>query len=130
MVKYQIDNIVGELIPIFIESGYTKSTVVELRRNIQKVVDLHHRHGEEFYNPVIVAAYISNLKEKYDSGLMSRTRKNALIKAALYAHADTEMKRLAIEKAIPGESEPKKFLNSDRYTVDDETLLKQLCGLR
>lgn len=87
MNKYQIKDAVGELIPIFIESGYTENTVVELRRNIQKVVDLHHRHEEQFYNPKIVTAYISNLKEKYNSGLMSRTRKNALIKAASYVRS-------------------------------------------
>ena len=48
----------------------------------------------------------------------------------IYAHADTEIKRKAIEKAIP-ESDPlKELLNPERYTVNDETLLKQLCGLR
>ena len=44
----------------------------------------------------------------------------------IYAHADTEIKRKALEKTFP-ESHPLKEL---RYTVDDETLLKQLCGLR
>ena len=48
----------------------------------------------------------------------------------IYAHADTEIKRKAIEQAIP-ESDPlKELLNPERYTVNDETLLKQLCGLR
>lgn len=48
----------------------------------------------------------------------------------IYAHADTEIKRKVLEKAVP-ESDPlKELLSPERYTVDDETLLKQLCGLR
>lgn len=48
----------------------------------------------------------------------------------VYAHADTELKRKAIEKAIPADSPLREHLNADRYKVDDEALLKQLCGLR
>lgn len=84
MSKYKIENAVSDLIPIFIKCGYTRKTVVELKRNIQKVMDLHKSNGEEYYNSEIVTAYISNLKEKYDSKLVSRSRKNALVKAALY----------------------------------------------
>lgn len=48
----------------------------------------------------------------------------------IYAHADTEIKRKAIEKAIPEDSELKRFLNAERYNISDEELLKQLCGLK
>lgn len=48
----------------------------------------------------------------------------------IYAYADTEMKRKAIESATPPESPLKKFLNSERYTISDEELIKQLYGLR
>ena len=48
----------------------------------------------------------------------------------IYAHADTELKRKAIEKAIPADSPLGAHLNANRYKVDDEALLKQLCGLR
>lgn len=48
----------------------------------------------------------------------------------IYAHADTEQKRKAIEKAIPEESTLKQFLNSDRYSLDDEDTIKQLYGLK
>lgn len=45
----------------------------------------------------------------------------------VYAHADTETKRKAIEKAMgTGNGEPE---NSSNYTVDDEELLKKLYGL-
>jgi len=48
----------------------------------------------------------------------------------IYAHADTEIKRRAIEKAIPKESQLGKFVNSERYKMDDEDEIKKLCGLR
>ena len=48
----------------------------------------------------------------------------------IYAHADTELKRQAIANAIPEDSPLSKYLNTERYKVDDEDLLKQLCGLR
>lgn len=66
-----------------------------------------------------------------DLSLISQWLGHSSIETTLiYAHADTEIKRQAIEKAVPEESEMKKFLNADRYTVNDEALLKQLCGLR
>lgn len=87
MYKYKIERAIDDLIPIFVENGYTEKTVTELRRNIQKVVVLHRNCCEEHYNSQITATYISNLREKHASGQMSRTRKNALIKAASYVCA-------------------------------------------
>lgn len=48
----------------------------------------------------------------------------------VYAHADTEIKRKAIEKAIPVDTPFGEHTNVQRYKVDDEDVLKQLCGLR
>ena len=48
----------------------------------------------------------------------------------IYAHADTEIKRKAIEKAIPKDTPLGEHINSERYIVDDEQLLKELCGLK
>ena len=48
----------------------------------------------------------------------------------IYAHADTEIKRRALENAVPENDPLKELLNPERYTVDDEDLLKQLCGLK
>ena len=47
----------------------------------------------------------------------------------VYAHADTEIKRKAIEKAIPKETPLVEHINAKRYIVDSESLLKELCGL-
>ena len=47
----------------------------------------------------------------------------------VYAKADTEMKRKAIEKAFPKDSPLYEFMDSSSYTINDEELLKQLCGL-
>jgi site-specific recombinase XerD len=48
----------------------------------------------------------------------------------VYAHADTEIKRKAIEKAIPKDTPLSQYTNAERYKVDDENVLKELCGLR
>ena len=48
----------------------------------------------------------------------------------IYAHADTEHKRVAIAKATPGNSPLVTKLNPDRYTITDEDALKRLVGLR
>lgn len=48
----------------------------------------------------------------------------------IYAHADTELKRQAMEKAIPNDKTLAAHLNADRFQISDEEILKQLCGLR
>lgn len=66
-----------------------------------------------------------------DLSLISQWLGHANIETTLvYAHADTEIKRQAIERTIPEGTPLKAYLNADRYTVNDELLLKQLCGLR
>ena len=66
-----------------------------------------------------------------DLSLISQWLGHSCVETTLiYAHADTEIKRQAIAKAIPEDSELKHFLNAERYTISDEELLKQLCGLK
>lgn len=48
----------------------------------------------------------------------------------IYAHADTEIKRRAIEQAVPEDSPLKSHLDATRYSVNNKLLLKQLCGLK
>ena len=48
----------------------------------------------------------------------------------IYAHADTELKRKAIEKSIPNESPLREHIDTNRYKIDDEETLKILAGLR
>lgn len=86
MKGYEIDHAIDDLICIFREAGYTKNTIAEHKRNIQRVVNLHHACGADFYNPKIVEQYIACLKENYESGIISRSQRNALVKAALYVH--------------------------------------------
>lgn len=84
MEYYKIDNAVHDLVHIFVEAGYTDKTITEHKRNIQKVVELHHKQGTHIYDPEIVEHYILELKEMHNSGVISRSRKNALVKTALY----------------------------------------------
>jgi len=48
----------------------------------------------------------------------------------IYARADTEQKRRAIAEATPPDSPLKEKLNAERFTVNDEDILKRLYGLR
>ena len=48
----------------------------------------------------------------------------------IYAHADTEIKRKAIEAATPEDSPLKQFVNSERYTLNDENTIKRLYGIK
>jgi len=48
----------------------------------------------------------------------------------IYAYADTEHKRKAIEQATPVNSPLRKKLNSSRYTITDDETLKKLYGLK
>ena len=86
MRRYIIDHAVDDLVRIFLEEGYTEKTIAEHRRNIQRVVNLHHERETPFYDFKIVEQYVAVLKENYESGIVSRSRKNALVKAALYVH--------------------------------------------
>lgn len=47
----------------------------------------------------------------------------------IYAHADTEHKRKAIQKAMPDDSPLTVNGGSERYQIDDEMMLKRLYGL-
>ena len=63
-----------------------------------------------------------------DLTLISQWLGHSSIETTLvYAHADTEMKRKAIEKAM-GTNEDS-IVDSSNYTIDDEKILKQLYGL-
>lgn len=82
--KYKIDNAVADFVSIFEKAGYSKTTIANGKRNIQKVVEAHHEQGEEYYNSEITDCYISKINNLYESGTISKSYKNALIKSALY----------------------------------------------
>ena len=64
--------------------------------------------------------------------LISQWLGHADLKTTLvYAHADTELKRIAIEKAIPKDSPLNEFCDSSRFTIDeDDEILRKFCGLK
>jgi site-specific recombinase XerD len=66
-----------------------------------------------------------------DLSLISQWLGHAHIETTLiYAYADTEQKRKAIETAVPKGNPLRQNLNADRYTVTDDDTLKHLYGLR
>lgn len=84
MKHYEIDTTVDDLVSVFTEAGYTEKSITELRRNIEKVVTLHRDNRKRVFDPNLIESYISQTREKYALGSISRSRRNALIKAALY----------------------------------------------
>jgi site-specific recombinase XerD len=48
----------------------------------------------------------------------------------IYATADTEMKRKAIEAATPEDSPLRQYVNARKYTINDDDMIKQLYGLK
>lgn len=66
-----------------------------------------------------------------DLSLISQWLGHAQLDTTLiYAHADTEQKRKAIEKATGPESPLKNTLNADRFTISDGNVIKKLYGLK
>ena len=47
----------------------------------------------------------------------------------IYAHADTEQKRQAIERAMQNNNPISELIDAERYTVSDDTILRKLYGL-
>ncbi len=48
----------------------------------------------------------------------------------VYAYADTEQKRLAIEKSTATANPLKQAFNSERYALTDENTIRRLYGLK
>jgi len=66
-----------------------------------------------------------------DLSLISQWLGHAQIETTLiYAHADTEQKRIAIEKATAEGSPLREVLQSERFIVSDVDVLKKLYGLK
>lgn len=98
---------------------------ISARGNCLEVPENVHPHL--FRHSLAMSLYQNGV----DLSLISQWLGHSCVDTTLiYAHADTEIKRQAIEKAIPEDSELKHFLNADRYSISDEELLKQLCGLK
>jgi site-specific recombinase XerD len=66
-----------------------------------------------------------------DLSLLSQWLGHSQIETTLiYAHADTEQKRKAIETATTGNNPLRKNLNAERYIITDDETLKRLYGLK
>ena len=66
-----------------------------------------------------------------DLTLLSQWLDHANLETTLiYAHADTEHKRKAIEAAVPDDSPMKQFADPARFYIDDDEQLRRLYGLR
>ena len=95
------------------------------RENCLEVPENVHPHL--FRHSLAMSLYQNGV----DLSLISQWLGHSCVETTLiYAHADTEIKRQAIEKAIPEDSELRPFLKAERYSISDEELIKRLCGLK
>ena len=95
------------------------------RENCLEVPENVHPHL--FRHSLAMSLYQNGV----DLSLISQWLGHSCVETTLiYAHADTEIKRQAIEKAIPEDSELRPFLKAERYSIRDEELIKRLCGLK
>lgn len=84
-------------------------------------------HPHMFRHSIAMHLYQSGVALPLISQWLGHSRLETTL---IYAYADTEQKRTAIENAIPEDSTLKEFLNSARYTLNDDDLIKQLYGLK
>lgn len=118
------------------KNQHTKMTEDNVRRLIQKYGDLARKtdpsipvnvHPHLFRHSIAMHLYQNGVPLTLISQWLGHSR---LETTFIYAYADTEQKRKAIEKAIPEDSTLKEFLNAERYSEDDDDLIKRLYGLK
>lgn len=117
-------------------SQHTKMTEDNVRRLIQIYGNMAQKtdpaipesvHPHLFRHSIAMHLYQNGVPLTLISQWLGHSR---LETTFIYAYADTEQKREAIEKAIPEDSTLKEYLNAARYTADDDDLIKRLYGLK
>ena len=111
----------------------TEDNVRKLVRTYgSRIADCRGNHGTALHPHMIRHTRAMHL---YQNGmsleLLSQWLGHSHVETTLiYAHADTEMKRKAIESATPAESNLAKHVKRGRMRVDNEEKLKQLYALK
>lgn len=115
---------------------HTRMTEDNVRRLIQRYGDMARKveptipesvHPHLFRHSIAMHLYQNGVPLTLISQWLGHSR---LETTFIYAYADTEQKREAIEKAIPEDSTLKEYLNADRYTEEDDAMIKRLYGLK
>lgn len=118
------------------ERTYTRMTEDNVRRLVQKYGSLAKEkdpsipdsvHPHLFRHSIAMHLYQNGVHLSLISEWLGHT---FLETTLIYAYADTEHKRKAIEKAIPEDSTLKKYTNSERYIEDDDDMVRRLYGLK
>ncbi len=124
------------LFPSRVGDGSAHMTEDNVRKLVRmygsRIADCRGEHGTALHPHMIRHSRAMHL---YQNGmsleLLSQWLGHSHVETTLiYAHADTEMKRKAIESATPPESKLAKHMKRGRMTVDNEEKLKQLYALK
>lgn len=115
---------------------HTKMTEDNVRRLTQKYGEMARKvdpsfpkniHPHLFRHSIAMHLYQNGVNLNMVSEWLGHT---FLETTLIYAYADTEHKRKAIEKAIPEDSTLKKYLNADRFIEEDDDMVRRLYGLK
>ena len=105
-------------------------TLRKMAKSLYLVYHRKNRHNKWLFRFIRVRA-MHLYQEGMDLTLISQWLGHSQLETTqIYAHADTEHKRKAIEAATPQENPLTAHLNSARFTVNDEEMLKKLVELK
>ncbi len=107
MKEYIIKNIESDLVVLFKKYGYSENTIRYYRDNVKLVVAFHEKRNQKFYDSALVEEYIASVYEMYEAGKFGKSRRNGLIKAAMYVRDYIENGSInQIKKNIPDKLTP------------------------
>ena len=107
MKEYIIKNIESDLVALFKKYGYSENTIRYYRENVKLVVAFHEKRNQKFYDSALVEEYIASVYEMYEAGKFGKSRRNGLIKAAMYVRDYIESGSInQIKKNIPDRLTP------------------------
>ena len=107
MKKYIIKNVESDLVALLKKSGYSENTIRYYRDNVKLVVAFHEKRNQKFYDPALIEDYIASVHKMYENGKFEKSRRNGLIKAAVYIRDYAENGTInQIKKNIPDRLTP------------------------
>lgn len=84
LIKPTIENLAAQTVNIFLQNGYNHRSIREKEFALQKIVQLHHENGYDYYSHEMVALFIQNTENRYQQKEIGKTRFMFLTKTADY----------------------------------------------
>ena len=101
MDKLNIVELVEQTREVFVEHGYAAKSIRNKDRAFMEILRLHFRSGSGFYCPAVVAEFLANVEERFQSGRMSKIYYRHLLKTASYLGEYNETRELRLAHQTP-----------------------------